>query len=319
MSMQIIAPGFYDIPEADYHADPVKEPSLSNSIAKVMVNESPLHAWGEHSRLNPHYQATHKSAFDLGSTCHGLLLDQEDNYCPIDHPDWRTKDAKEQREQAHDSGRIPLLKKDFDRAREMADSARRQLKYHEDAACFLMNTCHSERTMVWQEQNGVWCRSRIDRMTAKSSIVFDYKTTAQGAHPDKWGGRTLYDHGCDMQDAFYSRGIKTLTGVEPAFLFVVQETTPPYALSVISMTPVGKAIGNVKVERAIAMWDWCTKHNKWPGYPNKTAYVDPPIWQQREWIDEGGEGTSTSHEETKSIFRSWEKAQAPINENKEAS
>ena len=39
------------MPARDYHADPGETPTLSASIAKRIVNESPLHAWLKHPRL----------------------------------------------------------------------------------------------------------------------------------------------------------------------------------------------------------------------------------------------------------------------------
>ena len=33
----------HGVPEARYHSDPCAEPSLSNSIAKLLVRQSPLH------------------------------------------------------------------------------------------------------------------------------------------------------------------------------------------------------------------------------------------------------------------------------------
>ena len=44
-------PWLLDMPEADYHKDPSPTPSLSSSIAKLLVNESPYHAYRQHPRL----------------------------------------------------------------------------------------------------------------------------------------------------------------------------------------------------------------------------------------------------------------------------
>ena len=39
--------------EAEYHADPAPEPSLSRSLAHTLLTRSPRHAWQAHPRLNP--------------------------------------------------------------------------------------------------------------------------------------------------------------------------------------------------------------------------------------------------------------------------
>ena len=45
-----------DISAEAYHADPAPEPSLSSSVAKILVNLSPAHARIAHPRLNPDYR-----------------------------------------------------------------------------------------------------------------------------------------------------------------------------------------------------------------------------------------------------------------------
>ena len=43
--------GIHDIPPREYHADPCPAPSLSRSIAKLLVERSPAHAYAAHPRL----------------------------------------------------------------------------------------------------------------------------------------------------------------------------------------------------------------------------------------------------------------------------
>jgi hypothetical protein len=57
-----------------YHADPAPAPSLSSSIAKTILHQTPRHAWFEHPRLNPNFEPKDDSKFDLGSVAHELLL-----------------------------------------------------------------------------------------------------------------------------------------------------------------------------------------------------------------------------------------------------
>jgi hypothetical protein len=38
-------PGIHEVDAETYHSDPVEVPSLSASIAKLLVNSTPLHAW----------------------------------------------------------------------------------------------------------------------------------------------------------------------------------------------------------------------------------------------------------------------------------
>ena len=72
--MRITDPGLYDMPEADYHADPCPEPSLSSTLARLMVNRSPRHAWTASPRLNPDHEPVNKETFDVGRAAHAVLL-----------------------------------------------------------------------------------------------------------------------------------------------------------------------------------------------------------------------------------------------------
>lgn len=290
---RITAPGVYDLPADDYHADPCPAPSLSSSIAKVLLDRTPRHAWLAHPRLNPAFEREHKAAFDLGSAAHDLLLFGEGRFAVIDAADWRTRAAKEARDDAYERGLIPLLVEQMERVEAMVASARLQLDHHEQASdAFTVGD--PEQTLVWQE-DGVWCRCRLDWLPHNASTVFfDYKTTGESAHPDEWGTRQLFNLGHDVQAAFYRRGIRTVLGIENAhFWFVVQEVGPPYALSVVAPTPAALAMADRKVTEALRMWRWCLQNDRWPGYPNQTAFVDPPAWQEKKWLDrEDRDGTA---------------------------
>ena len=65
------------IPSATYHADCADTPSLSSSIAKLLLERPPYWAWAAHPKLNPEWKpAEPKAAFDIGSAAHALLLEE---------------------------------------------------------------------------------------------------------------------------------------------------------------------------------------------------------------------------------------------------
>ena len=64
---KIEKPGLYlDVPVDDYFADPLPAPSLTQSIAKIILDHSPLHAWHAHPRLNPNFVRDDPTKFDIG-------------------------------------------------------------------------------------------------------------------------------------------------------------------------------------------------------------------------------------------------------------
>lgn len=280
--------GIHDISEGVYHADPAVMPSLTASVAKVLLSQSPRHAWHAHPRLNPSFEADDDAKFDMGTACHALLLQRGKTIQVVDAEDWRTNAAKQARDDARNAGKTPLLRKQYDAALLMAQAAREQIKVHEEAAdAFLVGT--PEQTLIWTEVvDGfeVWCRARLDWLPPEGwNVLYDYKTTGNEAHPDAWGSRTLWDTGADIQAAFYARGFAKLRGLpEVHFRFVVQETFEPHALCVHALAPAAMAMAQRKVDTALRMWAWAMRTGRWTAYPRQIAHVNPPSWIENRWL-----------------------------------
>jgi hypothetical protein len=274
----IETPGIYDIPATEYHSDPCPAPSLSSSIARLLVSYSPWHAWYQHPRLNPAYEVEESDRFDLGTACHAYLLEQrEDLFVVVAEEDWRKKAAQEARAAARAEGKVPLLLHQWEAVQAMAAAANRQLDVHVDPPRpFAFGK--PERTLVWQD-DGIWLRARLDWLHDHGGVIDDLKTTEMSAHPDAWINGPLFRTNYDLQAAFYLRGLRAL-GVEGSFRFVVQENYPPYALSVIAIGPEALESAEQELERAIAIWRRCLETNTWPGYPRRICYADLPPWER---------------------------------------
>lgn len=285
---RVVEPGIYDMSTEAYHADPCPEPSLSCSIAKLICLSSPAHARHEHPRLNPTAVHEESERFDIGTAAHAVLLEGEAAVTVIDAKDWRTNAAKEQRDQSRAAGRIPLLAGVWGDVQAMVQAARVQLDRHKDGGREMFRDGDAERTLIWQEEDGTWCRARLDWLRIAQDglhrwAIDDYKTTGASANPDDWT-RTLFSAGTDIQVAFYKRGVKALTGAEAAFRFAVQENYPPYALSVISLGPGALMLAEKKVLYALEQWRDASDRNDWIGYPRRTCYADLPEWHEAWWL-----------------------------------
>ena len=278
-----LEPGIYsDVAEGDYHAD-CAAPSLSASIAKIMCNRSPLHAWERHPRLNPDYRPAEESKFDRGTAAHALLLEGSDRCAVIDADSWRTNAAKDERDAARAEGRVPLLAHEHEEACEMVEAIREQL-YGLEVEPPLFTGGAAEQTLVWDER-GVRCRARLDWLRDDRQTIDDLKTTAGSAHPGEWSRRRMWDMGADIQARFYVRGVRALTGREPAFRFVVAETCSPYAISCVSLSPSAVALADAKIDHALELWKRCLERDEWPGYPAEVAYAEPPAWELERLFD----------------------------------
>jgi hypothetical protein len=270
-------PGIYDLlPASVYHADPLDTPSLSASLAVMICQQSPRHAWAAHPRLNPDYVEEQKEAFDLGTVVHELLLEGHmESLAVVDAPDWRTNGAKAAREAAYVEGKTPLLAKHLPRVTAMVDAVIPQLAAH-DAYPAPFTVGKPERTLVW-ETDGVACRARLDWLHDDYLFIDDLKTVGRSAEPQAFS-RSLFGLGYHIKAAFYARGVRALSGVTPEFRIVAVETSPPYAISVVGLAPAAVELGEACVEHALRLWGECLAANDWPGYSRRVHYAEPPAW-----------------------------------------
>lgn len=274
--------GILDLSPELYHADPADRPSLSKSIAHLLCDKSPRHAREAHPKLNPNFERKDEGKFDLGTVAHDVLLEGRDILYVVHADDWRTKVAKEERDAARELGKVPLLAKDRDAVYAMVDAAREQLAALNVDPPFFTDG-QAERTIVWEEDE-VICRARLDWLRDDLQAIDDYKTTSASADPDRWV-RTMLGIGGDLQAAFYRRGVKALTGEDAEFRFIVQETSPPYLLCPIALSPDLMAIAERKVEWAIKRWRVCLETGIWDGYPTDVCYVEAPGWEEARWME----------------------------------
>ena len=260
--------GLIDISEAEYHADPCPEPSLSSSIATVMMERSPLHAWHQHPRLNPDFEPEERNIFDKGRVAHKVIVEgSEDGILIFDYPDWRTAEAKKNRDYIRKEGLTPILRHQFDEVSPMIDMFNESI---------WLPKSQREQTIVWEE-DGFWFRIRVDILPHEGPTFYDYKTTQLSAGPGGWGRRNIWNY--MMQMALYCRGVHKVLGWQnPEMQFIVQENTPPYAVCTLAADEDGRMAAEVQLDRVIEEWKDCLTHDEWPGYGGGPHYVFAPSW-----------------------------------------
>ena len=291
----------FDMPEATYHSDPCPEPSVSSSVAKIILAQTPRHAWAAHPRLNPNYVASDNKKFDLGKTAHSLILRDPRHFVLIDATDYKTNAAKQERDDAYAAGKTPLLAHQFPEVEYMVQCAREQIAQSDDNNAFVEGS--SEVTLMWREQviiDGepffVWCRIRIDHCAENEIDFYDYKTTAVNANPDE-----LQNYGKQMgwhiTSAFYKRGIRKVLGItDPRYKYIVQENYAPFCLSSVSMTPEAEERATRLIDKALYQWGWCLKHKRWPGYPARNVSIGLPGWYGKQLEDVEARDTALAQE-----------------------
>ncbi len=132
------------------------------------------------------------------------------------------------------------------------------------------------------------CRARLDWLHDDHLTIDDLKSTKASADPRAWQ-RTMVGMGAEIQARFYQRGLKAITGREPAFRFCVAECAAPYAISVVDVAPALAALADAKIDYALRVWKRCLSTGEFPGYTRKVASVDAAGWMETQWLEREAE------------------------------
>lgn len=293
VKMDALPPGiYYDIEAAAYHADPCETPSLSSSVASILLKKTPRHAQHAHPRLNPLFKKEVTSnAMDLGSVTHEILLGCGGAFevCPFD--DYRTRKAQEWREVVVLNGKIPIKALDLDAAKSMAESVRSILPGIPGAERAIIEG-HGEAVAIWRDYLGPLCRARIDWLDLAGGVVYDLKTTRTGLGDRHLNARIAGEfEAFDMRAAFYVRGVEQLIEADPAarrvlcpdvdclsYRWIFVESEAPFEARVFEMDATTRANGDRKATAAILLWQQCLTENRWPGYARRIERPECPEW-----------------------------------------
>lgn len=253
------------VPAAEYHAD---RNSLSHSGAKLLLPPS-APAKFRYRMDNP---PEPKRAYDFGHAAHKFVLGEGEDIVPVYADDWRTKDAKEQRDSAHAEGKVPLLASEVQHAMNMAEVVAAH-----PVAGPIFTKGRAEMSM-WSEDpiTGVVLRARTDWL-ADSGDIGEYKTSVT-ANPAELQ-RLFCKYGYHMQAAWY-RGMVIALGLsdDPRFRFVVQEKTPPYLVTVVEYDDEALAEGRRLNRAAVDLYAECVRTNTWPDYGSEIHPLSLPLW-----------------------------------------
>jgi hypothetical protein len=266
-----------DLPDEQYHADP----ALSASGAKRLLPPS-CPARFKYERDNG--GRPNKRAFDVGHAAHAAVLGVGLELVVVDAANWMTKAAKEQRDAAYAEGKCPILVSEKYNVDRMAEAIRE----HPVAGYLLAkDSGKPEVSAFWHdEKHGIDRRARFDwlpHITDDGRLVIpDYKTT-NSAEPRKFA-KSMFDFGYDVQAVFYMDAIRALGLADDiTFVFIAQETTAPYLITVHEFDEIGLRLGRERVDRACALFAECTATGIWPGYSDDIELVTPPYWLTDEY------------------------------------
>lgn len=271
----VTEPGVYDLPEAVYHGDCVPEGSLSCSGAKKLLPPScpAIFRWERDHPPAP------KKTFDEGHAAHRLVLGVGAELEVVPGERWDTNAAKAAVKAAREAGRVPLKESTFAQVQAMAA----RLRAHPVAGPLLADTYGAaESSLYWRDDvTGVMRRGRLDLLPNSSDdgrmVVPDYKS-AVTANPAAFG-KSAADYRYDMQAATYIEAVQALGLAEDvAFVFVVQQKTAPYLVSVVELDSLALRVGRHDNRKAVDLYARCRETDTWPGWDDEVALVSLPHW-----------------------------------------
>lgn len=271
-----------------YFADPCPTPSITQSIAKEIYDYSPRHGWVKHPRLNPHYEPDESTKFNIGNAAHWHLIGRGKELYVVEAADWKTKAAREERDQANAAGKCAVLRWQFDVAGEMAEACLDQLNERGLVEEWDPKKGDGEVVLAWREGD-VWLRSLVDWLPKHLRTVWDYKTTDRRMPPRDLSNR-LADWA--FQAAMHERGLDVLdpkSAGRRAHLFVCQENKPPFAITVSQIPEDAMSFGRRELSRAIETWEACMARGRnpeaWPMYDLEVQYPHYTEWQAARRMD----------------------------------
>ena len=288
-----LSPGIHAIPADEYHRDPAPAPSLSSTLARLLLNRSPLHAWTASPRLNPAWEPVEKKTFDIGRAAHRAVLGAGGDYVayPAEYLASNgaasTKEAKAWAEEQRAAGRTPLKADEVDQVGAMADAVQRQIA----AMGIKLDPARSELVAL-AEVDGIWCRAMIDNAPADPRLpLYDIKSTTD-ASPEALA-KTIATYGYDVQAAHYLAVWKAATGEDRKFRMIFVEKEAPFGVSVAELyrKPGDEADwfdhADALAADARRIWGECLTSGNWPCYPARVAIVGAPGWHLTKMEDRG--------------------------------
>ena len=215
-----------------------------------------------------------KSEYDFGHAVHELLLGKGGGIEVIDANDWRTKAAKEARDEARAAGRAPMLQHEYDKAKACADGVR----LHPFARMILDGMDHAELARFWDDGD-VRRKAKIDAVIGRCGV--DVKTT-DNADTEAFG-RSAGKYGYATQNSWYEDALTACLGIDdPGFLFLVVEKNPPYLVNVIQLDRYDVELGAKRNRQMIDLYRQCRDADTWPAYGDGINQAQLPRWAELE-------------------------------------
>lgn len=264
---------------AAYHA----RPELSSTEARLILDTPATYRWAKDHP--PLIQPSKK--FDLGTAVHTRVLGVGDPVAVI--PEGilakngaaSTDKAKAFIAKARDDGLVPLKQHEYDDVVTIAEAV---LKVKTARALLEQPGTSEASVFATDPVTGVECRARFDFLPEISSrrlVAVDLKTTADASKAAFEKSVATWEYA--IQAAWYLDCLTwehgpLLHGMEPAFMFIAVQKTPPFLTGVYQVPEVWMDRARQSAAEARRLFAECTASGVWPGLPDEVVVLDEPMW-----------------------------------------
>jgi hypothetical protein len=257
-------------------------PRLSQSIAKTLLDKSPLHAWTQH-RLLGGVDRKPTAAMIEGAVFEALILGICDEVVEVveGFDDWRKNAAKARMAEATEAGKIAILAHKLEPMEIAAARIRENIDLELPGG--LKYDIDWKVRVEWESRGGCLCSGELDGLRFGKDYyqIIDLKK-CESANPAALAKKVTAD-GWHVQQAAYMEAVNILHAPfagRGTFWFCCYEVDPPYAVTVCTLEGVFAELGERRWDRAKHVWQNCLKTGEWPGYGRTTIEALP--WQAAE-------------------------------------
>jgi len=268
----------------EYLSDPCAVPSLSYSVAKILLEKSPLHAWQIHPKLGG-LKKQPTPAMELGTLVHKFMLGEGHEIVILDFDDFRKKEAQEQRDHARSKGFTPILRKHYEEAFYATEQIANKLALLD---VDLKEEGSQNEFKIQFESDGVLCRRAIDSWHEGKIQIRELKTI-NNAHPN-YCAKQAINLGYDVEASASMDAVQTLhpeLAGRIDFIFIFCELEPPFSVYVARPDGMFWASGDFKWNKAKRIWKECLETNNWPEYQTEIGWISAPMWSLKELMEQG--------------------------------
>lgn len=277
-------PGVYNMPDAVYHADPLRAygtESLSATSARLLLPPStPAHyRW----KID-HAGQGRTPAMLFGAAVHALALGTADLAVFDEGRSWNSKAGERFLAEHPDHGdRLPILAHEVTAAKAMASA----LLAHPIARLGLTGGTAEQAMFADDDRYGAWRRCKVDYLAPAAGdrlILTDIKTTEDASPLGFVKSAAKYGYHRQADNCgWLARRLGLARNV--TMIFAAVEKAPPHLVAVHEIDTNDLRRAAALNDAATGVFAHCLATGVWPGYPARINRLTLPVWAARDEED----------------------------------